>query len=242
MSTTTFVLVHGAWHGGWCWGRVRPLLEAEGHRVLTPTQTGLGERAHLLSPAIDLELFAEDIARVFLMEDLSDVVLVGHSFAGAAITGLADRMPERLRQLVYLDALIVESGETPMSRVPAEVAEQRMAASRAFDGGLSMPVPPPEAFGVTRPEDIGWIGDRLVPHPLRTFMSALTLANPIGNGVPATYIACTEPWYGPLASSRERARALGWPMREIATGHDAMVTAPGGLARLLTDIAGRQAG
>jgi hypothetical protein len=73
-------------------------------------------------------------------------------------------------------------------------------------------------------------------------MSALTLANPIGNGVPATYIACTEPWYGPLASSRERARALGWPMREIATGHDAMVTAPGGLARLLTDIAGRQAG
>jgi pimeloyl-ACP methyl ester carboxylesterase len=237
MTGRTFVLVHGAWHGGWCWGRVRPLLEDRGHRVVTPTQTGLGERAHLLSPAIDLSLFAEDITRVLVTEQLEDVVLVGHSFGGNAITGVADRMPERLRHLIYLDAIVIRSGETPMSRVPTEVAAARIKASEEFDGGLSMPVPPPEAFGVTRPDDVAWIGDRLVPHPLKTFMSALALNNPIGNGVPATYIACTEPWYAPLASSRERVRDMGWPVREIATGHDAMVTAPSELADMLMEIA-----
>jgi pimeloyl-ACP methyl ester carboxylesterase len=238
MTAINFVLVHGAWHGGWCWGRVRPLLERSGHRVLTPTQTGLGERAHLMSPDIDLTLFTEDIARVLIMEELSDVVLVGHSFAGAAISGVADRMADRLRRLIYLDALVIGTGETPISRNPSDVAAQRIKASQEFDGGLSMPVPPPSAFGVTRPEDVAWIGGRLTPHPLKTFMSALTLNNPVGNGVAATYIACTEPWYAPLASSRERARELGWPIAEIATGHDAMVTAPEELAALLIEIAG----
>ena len=237
MARRTFMLVHGAWHGGWCWGRVRPLLEARGHTVLTPTQTGLGERAHLLSREIDLNVFVEDIARVFIMEQLEDVVLVGHSFAGNAISGIAEQMPERLRQLIYLDAILIQSGETPFSRNPPQVAAARIKASQDFDGGISIPVPPLDAFGVTKPEDIAWIGNRLVPHPLQTFQSALSFSNPIGNGVPATYIACTEPWYAPLASSRDRAKEMGWPIREIATGHDAMVTAPGELAELLIEIA-----
>ena len=232
-----FVLVHGAWHGGWCWGRVHPLLEQSGHTVFTPTQTGLGERAHLLSREIDLTLFVEDIVRVIEMERLNEIVLVGHSFAGAAITGVADRIAGRLRQLVYLDALLVRTGETPMSRVPPEIAEQRRKASQDFDGGLSMPIPAPAAFGITRPEDVDWVAGRLTPHPRNTFETALTLNHPIANGVPATYIACADPWYAPLASSRERARGFGWPMREIATGHDAMVTAPGDLVRMLIEIA-----
>lgn len=235
---STVVLVHGAWHGAWCWDRVKPLLEAEGHRVCTPTQIGLGERAHLLSDRIDLSAFVDDIARLLVGEDLRDVVLVGHSFAGASIIGVADRMPERLRQLVFLDALIVGSGETPFSKVPPQVAQQRIAAAEAHDGGLSIPIPPVSAFGMGEPEDIAWVTPRLTPHPLRTFQTSLTLEHPVANGVPATYVICSEPVYGPLESSRRWARNSGWPIVELATGHDAMVTAPRETAELLCRLAG----
>src|SRR5690606_951056 len=106
----TFVLVHGAWHGGWCWSRLASLLRAAGHNVYTPTLTGLGERNHLLNNDVGLQTFVDDIVNVLVWEDLQDVILVGHSFAGVVITGVADVMPERIRQLVYLDAFILESG------------------------------------------------------------------------------------------------------------------------------------
>jgi pimeloyl-ACP methyl ester carboxylesterase len=231
-----FVLVHGAWHGGWCWVKVRQRLRREGYRVFTPTQTGLGQRCHLMSDSIDLNVFVDDIANVIRFEQLENVVLVGHSFAGTSISGVANRLPDRLKRLVYLDSLIVKSGETPLSRAPAHVIAERIKAAQVFSSGVSLPPPSPEAFGVTDPEQAAWLTRRLTPHPMKAYQSTLELEPDITNGVPATYIVCTDPLYAPLASSRERAREMGWDIAELATGHDAMVSAPDETAELLLSL------
>jgi pimeloyl-ACP methyl ester carboxylesterase len=142
-AAQTFVLVHGAWHGGWCWSRVADGLRAAGHHVFTPTQTGLGERKHLLSKDVTLDTFTRDIANVIEAEELTNVVLVGHSFGGLAISGVADAMPERIRHLVYLDSLMVEGGKSPFDSLPPDVVAARRKAAEESSGGLSLPAPPP---------------------------------------------------------------------------------------------------
>ncbi len=234
-----FVLVHGAWHGGWCWAGVRRSLEAKGHRVFTPTQTGLGERSHLLSRSIDLNVFVQDIVNVLLYERLQDVVLVGHSFGGTSISGTAQQMPDALRHLIYLDALLIKSGETPFSRALPENVQARTAAAETFSEGLAVPPPSAPDFGVTDEKQAAWLESCLTPHPLKTYQSTLDLGQDMTNGVPATYIVCTDPLYDNLATSRGRARSLDWPIEEIATGHDAMVSAPNETADLLMKIAAR---
>ena len=230
----TFVLLHGAWHGGWCWERVAGPLRARGHRVTTPTQTGLGERAHLMSPDIDLAVFTADLVNHLLWEDLTEVVLVGHSFGGNAISGAAEEVPGRIARLVYLDALVPASGRTPFDDYPAEVAAQRIRQAEESSGGLSIPSPPAAAFAVTDPADAAWLEARLTPHPLHTFTTSQTFRDEPGNGLPVEYIVCNDPVYrGPLYGVRARVRSLGWPVTEIATGHDAMVTAPGALIDIL---------
>jgi pimeloyl-ACP methyl ester carboxylesterase len=239
MAERTFVLLHGAFHGGWCWARAAVRLRALGHRVLTLTQTGLGERRHLLSPSVTLETFICDLVNALESEELTDVVLVGHSFGGNAITGAADRVPERIRHLVYLDSSILESGEAPFDLLPANVVAERTRAARESSGGLSIPPPPPGVFGVPDGPDAEWVARRLTPHPFATFTDRLRLANPAGNGLPRTYICCTDPIYAPLEAARRRVRGKpGWNWREIATGHDAMVTKPDALAHQLIEIAG----
>jgi len=233
MSARTFVLVHGAWHGGWCWSKVATILRGRGHAVVTPTQTGLGERAHLLSRSIDLDVFVTDIANVLAYEDLDDVVLVGHSFGGNAISGVADRMRGRIRGLVYLDAVILENGESAFGRMPADVVASRTRAAEESSGGLSIPAPPPAAFGIVDEAQASFVQSRLTPHPLATYISPLRLVNQVGNGLPATYIVCTDPIYSPLETSRSRVETTGWTTIEIRTGHDAMVSAPGRLADML---------
>ena len=235
---TNFVLLHGAFHGGWCWRDVAAPLRAHGHIVFTPTQTGLGERRHLLSADITLDTFVQDLVEVMIAEDITDAVLVGHSFGGNAISGVADLMPERVRHLVYLDSMILEHGDSPFSRLRPEVAAERTRLAQA-SGGLSIPPPAPAAFGVPDGAGADWLRERLTPHPFATFTSKLTLRHPVGNGRPCTYIVCTDPIYGPLQSSRDWVQGRpGWAWREIATGHDAMVTAPGALAAMLEEIAG----
>ena len=144
----TFVLVHGAWHGGWCWDHVADRLRGLGHRVFTPTCTGLGERAHLISKDITLDTFGTDVGNVIEAEELDQVVLVAHSFAGSVASILAERMPRRLKQLVYLDALIVEPGKSPFDSIPAELVASRRKQAAETSGGVSLPNPPPSAFGV----------------------------------------------------------------------------------------------
>jgi pimeloyl-ACP methyl ester carboxylesterase len=137
----TYVLLHGAWHGAWCWKKVVPLLLENGHRVFTPTQTGLGERSHLLSKDVTLKTFVQDLTHVLEWEDLLNVILVGHSFGGCAITACADQMPERIAHLVYLDALILQNGQSPFSTVPTAVAQNRRDLSQKTSAGLTIPVP-----------------------------------------------------------------------------------------------------
>jgi pimeloyl-ACP methyl ester carboxylesterase len=232
-SPQTFVLVPGAWHGGWCWRDVAAILRKAGHTVYTPTQTGLGERSHLLSRNITVDTFVDDIANVIRWEQLEKVVLVGHSFGGLSISGVADRMPERLSRLVYLDSLILENGQTPFSAVPNEIVAARLKAAEESSNGLSLPVPDPTQIGLLREEDQHFVVSRLTPHPLSTYTSPLHLRNPVGNGIPATYVQCSSPAYAPVAKSLAWARSNGWPIVELKTGHVAMVSAPAEVAREL---------
>jgi len=235
-TSKTFVLVHGASHGGWCWRAVADRLRGHGHAVTTPTLTGLGERAHLLDDAIDLDTHITDLENHLRFEDLDDIVLVGHSYAGAVITGVADRCRRPIGRLIYLDALLLLNGETVMSQVPKAVAEERMKFARET-GGLVMPVPPPAAFGVTDPDRATWLESKLTPHPIKTYLTELRLGSIIGKGLPADYIVCTDPLYRGLAEAHTRALETGWPVHELATGHDAMVISPMETADLLEAIA-----
>jgi len=232
-DTATFVLVHGAWHGGWCWREVAAILRGAGHRVTTPTLTGLGERSHLLAPGIDLDLMVTDIINHLFFEDLGDVHLVGHSFGGPVISGVADRVPERLASLTYLDSIWLESGEAPADLVAPEVWAERAAEAEERYDGLALPVPSPEMFGVTDPEMTAWMTARLTPHPMASYTTPLHLDHPPTNGVPARYVVCTEPAYAPLAPHAERARAAGLETVDLAGPHDAMVTHPEATAGIL---------
>jgi pimeloyl-ACP methyl ester carboxylesterase len=229
-----FILVHGAWHGGWCWVRVASRLRALGHTVYTPTQTGLADRGHLLSKDITLDTFTKDIANLIEAEELSDVVLAGHSFGGLAISGVADLMPDRIRRLLYLDSLIVEGGKSPIGAFSPEIAAARKKLAEETSGGVSLPPPAPSAFGVSDPKDAEWLKRRMTPHPFGTYLSPLNIKGPVGNGLPRTYLACTNPVYGALEGVRQWVKAQqGWSWREIAAGHDAMVIAPEELSRIL---------
>jgi pimeloyl-ACP methyl ester carboxylesterase len=232
-AAKTYVLVHGAWHGGWCWSKVASILRGRGHTVVTPTQTGLGERSHLLSKSIDLDVFVTDIANVIKYEDLNDIVLVGHSFGGNAISGVADIMRDRIRQLIYLDAVMLENGQSVFSQLPKDVVEARTKAAQETSGGLSIPAPAPLAFGITDATQTQFVQSRFTPHPFNTFVSPLKLANKVSNGLPTTYIVCADPIYKPLEASRNWVKAAGWKTVEIQCGHDAMVIAPDRLADLL---------
>jgi pimeloyl-ACP methyl ester carboxylesterase len=237
----TYVLVHGAWVGGWFWRRVSDRLRAAGHNVFTPTFTGLGERAHLLSKDIALDTFIQDVANVITYEELADVVLVGESFGGIVITGVADSMPQSIRHLVYLDALILQSGQTAFGVLPENVVAARKKAAEETSGGLTLPVPPPSAFaalGVTEQKDKDWLARHARPHPLRTYETPLNIKGPVGNNLPRSYIVCTEPYYAVTESSRNWVKQQsGWEVIEIAHGHAVAVTAPDQLATLLMRIA-----
>lgn len=232
----TFLLVHGAWHGAWCWKKLTPLLEAAGHRVVTCTQTGLAERSHLLSKNITLEIFIQDVVNLIRWEDLNNLILVGHSFGGNAISGAADQVPETIRHLVYLDALVLKNGQSPFSVVPKEVADHRRKLAMDSSAGLSIPVPDASAFGVEDTDDKSWLHAKLTPHPLSVYEDTLKLSAEPGNGLPAIYIAVT-PYYQPTTSSREYAKTRkDWNYIEMQAGHDAMVTSPRALAKILLEL------
>jgi pimeloyl-ACP methyl ester carboxylesterase len=211
----TFVLVHGAWHGGWCWRRVARLLREAGHEVFTPTLTGFGERAHLLSADIGPDTLVQDVAGVLDSEELTDVVLVGHSFGALVALAVAGRVPERVRRVVLLDGLVVEPGETGFDGLPPESAAARRAAAVAT-GDVAFPPPGGAAFGLAEPEDIAWVDRRLTPHPVRTYAEPFPMQAPLGGGLPVTYIACTDPAYPAVHSAHAIARrgggsSVSWP-------------------------------
>jgi pimeloyl-ACP methyl ester carboxylesterase len=234
-SRPVLVLVHGAWHGGWCWARVLTALRAANVDAMAPTLTGLGERAHLISPAVDLETHVRDIAAVIESEELEGVVLVGHSYAGALLGGVAERAGGRVRRLVYVDGLVPERGDSVLALFPTEVADAIAIAARNA-GGWRVPPWPASSFGVTDPADREWVDRRLTDHPFATLTQAGALPPPAG--MPRSFVACTVRQRDTYVRFAETARVdASWDYFELPTGHDAMVTAPGPLAEVLVQAA-----
>jgi pimeloyl-ACP methyl ester carboxylesterase len=232
----TFVLVHGAAHGGWCWRRVADRLSSTGHRVYTPTLTGLGARAHLLSPHVGLDTAVQDVLGVLEYEELNDVVLVGHSFGATVVCGVAARARDHLSALVLVDGLLAQPGSSIMDGFDPSTAAARLAATQVTAGTRTLPPLDLPALGVSEPEDTAWLRRRLTPHPLRTYTDPLRVDPPLAAGLPCTYVACTEPPYRPVAHSAAMARDQpGWQYRELRTGHDAMITAPAAVAAVLLE-------
>jgi pimeloyl-ACP methyl ester carboxylesterase len=232
---STFVLVHGAWHGGWCWDRVAPLLRAAGHEVHSPTLTGLSERAHLLSPQVGLDTHTEDVVRLIDVLQLQQVVLVGHSYAGQIVSAVADRRPGIVGLRVYLDAFVGTDGESARELLPPTV-EHHWAESAAQDGfGWLVPVRKLTVLGVTEPADIDWLTPRLTPHPWKTYTDRLRLIG-AADEAPAAFIECVS-WMRVFRDQADRARERGWPVHELRTGHEAMVTEPAALSAVLLALA-----
>ncbi|MEV4105018.1 alpha/beta fold hydrolase [Nonomuraea sp. NPDC049649] len=233
---STFVLIHGAWHGGWAWQRVAPLLRAAGHEVHTPTLTGVSDRAHLLHPQVGLSTHVQDVVALIEAYDARDVVLVGHSYAGQVVTGVADRIPYRLSRRVYLDAFVGDDGEAAIDLLPETIAGHYRESVAGPGFGWLIPVRSLSVLGVTGQADLDWLSPRLTPHPWLTYTEPLRLTG-AGRRVPAAFIECTA-WMRVFTPHAARAAARGWPVYEIATGHEAMVTAPAELAGLLIKLAG----
>ena len=231
-----FLLIHGAWHGGWVWNEISEILNYQGYSVSTPTLTGLGEKKHLLSSKITIDTFIEDVVNHIIFENLNNIILVGHSFAGSVISGVADRLKDRIQKLIYFDAVILKDGQKPFDIAPKELVKQRIELAKRFGNGISIPAPSADAFGVFDVKKSLLLEEKLTPHPLSTYQSKLTIKNEIGNGIPLFYIFCNDPVYKSLESSREVVRKLKWPIFELNAGHDAMLTHPKETLNLLMKI------
>ncbi|MDT3438668.1 alpha/beta hydrolase [Pseudofrankia sp. BMG5.37] len=235
----TYVLVHGGGHGGWCYQPVARLLRAAGHEVYAPTLTGLGERAHLVGPHVDLDLHIQDVVALLHYENLRDVILVGHSYGGMVITGIADRAADRVGRLVYLDAANPVNGQSLVD-VAGPIIQATRPTGKVVDGVELVLIPFPEAgafYGVTNPDDIAWMADRLTPHPWRCFEQPLTLTNEAAVwAIPQYHIVCTSTLATRDPELMAKARADG-RLWDIDTGHDLMITEPQATANALTEVA-----
>jgi len=235
-SCGPIVLVHGAWHGGWCWRKLTPLLVAAGHPVYTPTLTGLGDRAHLARPEVDLAMHIQDVLAFLHAEGLRDVTLVGHSYGGMVISAVAERAHELLRSIVYLDAFVPVDGMSLLDYIPQP--ERRAAMERSGRETGFVPPIPLEALGVTRADDLAWANPRLVKQPFATFEQPVRLVRAAGSGLPRTFIACTKPATGTFDQfARVIREDPSWKFYDLATGHDAMMLMPQELARILLELA-----
>lgn len=234
----TFVLVHGGGHGGWCYQGVARILRAQGQEVYTPTMTGLGEREHLLSPAVDLDMHITDIVKVLHFEDLRDVILVGHSYGGMVITGVADRAADRVGHIVFLDAANPENGQSLVD-LAGPLMEASRVSGRIVDGIELVLYPgtdPMNYFGLTDPQQIEWIKPKLTPHPWKCFEQKLILNNEaVMRKIPQTHIVCsfTLP-FRDVDALKNTSEGRVW---DVDTGHDLMISEPQAVAELLLRLA-----
>lgn len=239
-----FVLVHGAWHGGWCWQRVTLALQQQGHRVHAVTLTGLGERAHLLAPSITLDTHIDDVISAIEVEELHDVILAVHSYAGMIGTAVADRLGKHLKHLVYVDAVVPKPGESWSSTQSAATQQQRLSAAQASTR-FSFPPPDPEVFGL-HDADHAWVKRRQTPHPGNTYQAPLDFDVQRVAAIPRTFVNCTQPALATIEPSRLRVKDPkfwdgAWlpnsKIVELKTGHDPMISEPAALTKILIDCA-----
>ena len=231
-----FVLVHGAFHGGWCYARVANLLRSRGHRVFTPTLTGLGERSHLVHAGIDCSTHIQDVINVIKWEQLKNVVLCGHSYGGLVIGGVADKIPEQIASLVYLDAILPEDGKSALDLLDAS-SRAAFINSTVENGGVMSPPPPPAAFNVNA-ADRPLVDALCTPHPFATLCERLKLTGAYQNISKKTFILATG--WGETqireiyARIKEKARSdRTWTTLEVPSGHDVMLDAPQRLTEIL---------
>jgi pimeloyl-ACP methyl ester carboxylesterase len=233
-GSKTFLVCHGAWSAGWAWKKMHPLMQAAGHRLVTPTYTGLGERAHLANPEIDLNSHIEDMLNVIKYEDLRDIVLIGHSYGGMVATGVADRARDKVRQLIYIDAFVPGDGQSLLDLYEADRLRVRELA-RSGDGWRVAPNPTPSD---TPPGDVEWLTARRVDMPIKCFESQLKMHGSALT-LPRSYIYATRitpaDTFGPFARMAKSDPA--WNYHEIDASHSPNVTAPDALMALLQKIA-----
>lgn len=220
----TLVLVHGMWSGGWIFQPIARRLRAAGHEVYVPTLTGIGERVHLGGPEVDLSTHLTDVVHLLEYEELREVVLVGYSYGGVVVTGVADRVPDRVAALVYLDAWVPDDGQSVADLVPEEAA--RMAErARAEGEGWRIPRLPPHP--------------RKTSHPLASIQQPLRLRGALPATTPRAYIHCTANslYHAPvMARTAEAGRAAGWTVRELDADHDAPEARPDDVADLILEL------
>jgi len=231
----TFVLVHGAWHGGWCWRRVSDLLERQGHKVFTPTLTGLGERSHLLRAGINVSTHVTDVANVLKWEGLSNVVLCGHSYGGLVVSGVAEQMSSAIGSIVFLDAFVPENSDSMAALTSGAVRDNlKIAAER---GDLGVPARSAAAF-LVKDKDQAWVDAMCVPQPIGTMTEKITLTGArerIGKKAYIRASAYPNPGFD-TAYARVKADT-SWRTYEVPCGHDVMVDMPERLTEILVEVA-----
>jgi len=241
-----FVLVHGAWHGGWCWSRVRDQLQDRGHRVFTPTLTGLADRSHLLSIDITLDTHIADVANVIDLEDLNDVILVGHSYGGWVISGAAERVLPRLASLVYVDAAFPDDGQSLVTDFGGAAFEERVRAIQGA-GGIGMSGPSAAVMGIADPDDQMWVDSKTTEHPIGTYLTTIELTGGRERVARKTFVLATGYEGGNIGRETFRgthdrlAQSSGWTVRQIKSSHDIMVDAPHELVEILLEEAAQAA-
>jgi pimeloyl-ACP methyl ester carboxylesterase len=234
--SATFVLVHGAWSGGWCYHKIAARLRAQGYAVFTPTLTGQGERSHLRSGAINLSLHIEDVLNVFHYENLNDVVLAGHSYGGMVITGVADQIAERIAALVYLDAFLPEDGQSLFDiNIPAN--SQRFIANAGGIGGLAVPAPPAAFFNVNA-ADAARVDALATPFPLGAFTEKIKLTGAHKRIAKRVYVHGTVlPRESPFKPFYERVKKdPAWQTHALTCGHHVMLDEPERVSDILESL------
>jgi pimeloyl-ACP methyl ester carboxylesterase len=229
---TDFVLVHGGWHGGWCWKELAAILTSRGHRVFAPSLTGLAERAHLIDAVAGPDTHVEDIVQLIEWEGLTGITLVGHSYGGTIVTGVASRLPERIARLVYLDAMVPEVSNESAAALSSPERAAEVAAAKRPDGHTD-----PTGFERwVSAERIAWLKTMATPQPGTCFGAGVTLTGRQNEVARRDYIICTRHKPSPFWRFHEKYRAApGWHSHEIDSLHDAMIEAPEALAAILED-------
>lgn len=229
----TIVLVHGSWHGGWCWKKLLPLLREQNHEIYTPTLTGLGEKSHLATKNINLSTHVTDITNLLFYEDLTEIILIGHSYGGAVISGVAEKVPNRIKKLVYLDACIPQNNKSIFDIIPG--LENIFRKRTQISQGKDWIVEPfdPKNWGITKEEDLQWIKSRLSPMPIHTHDEPINISNFERSNMPKTFIRCSE-FDDTKIFALVAKEGKNWDYHEIKSGHDVMVLYPEQLANVIS--------
>ncbi|MGD1837651.1 MAG: alpha/beta fold hydrolase [Nitrososphaeraceae archaeon] len=229
-----FVLVHGSWHGGWCWKKMLPYLRKYGHDIYFPTLTGLGEKSHIISKNISLDTHIQDVSQLIFYHDLKNVILVGHSYGGAVIRGVAEIIPKRIKRLVFLDACIPENNKTIFDIIPGleKIFRKRLLKAQ----GRKWLVAPyePETWGVKN-SDVEWVKERLTSMPWHTHDQPIKIKNSDARIIPKSYISCTKSKESKFLAKKVKSKKE-WDYHELDTGHDAMIIVPKDLAFVLNNL------